>query len=57
MKNAFHFILKAPFVLKIIKKRFDKKDQVNFKIYGVTTLLTNNHSTLITVSHAIKANR
>ena len=47
MKNAFYFILKAIFVLKIlkfisnifghVKKRFDKKAKVNFKIYDVTT--------------------
>ena len=52
MKNAFYFILKALFVLKIFKflswlfghvaKRLDKKDKVNFKFYDVTAWLTNN---------------
>ena len=47
MKTAFFFNLKAVFVLKIFKflswlfgqveKRLDRKDQVNFKIYGVTS--------------------
>ena len=51
MKNAFYFTLKALFVLKVFKflswvfghieKRLDQKDNVNFKIYGVTCL-TNN---------------
>ena len=51
MKNAFYFTLKALFVLKIfqflswlfghVRKRLDKKDYVNFKIYDVTTWLTN----------------
>ena len=55
MKNAFYFILKALFVLKIFKflswlfghvgKRPDWKDEVNFKIYDVTTWLTNNYNT------------
>ena len=49
MKNAFSFILKALFVLKIfnflsrlfhhIKKRPDYKDKANFKIHDVTTWL------------------
>ena len=44
MKNAFHFILKAIFVLKTwlfdhVEKRLDYKDQVNFKIHDVTTWL------------------
>ena len=57
MKNAFYFTLKALFVLKIfnflslvfgyVGKRFDLKDKVNFKIYGVTTWLTINCYTLI----------
>ena len=47
IKNVFYFILKALFVLKIFKflswffgrveKRLDLKDEVNFKIYAVTT--------------------
>ena len=57
MKNAFYFTLKAPFVLKIFKflswlfghvgKRLDQKDKVNFKIFDVTTCLTNNCNTHI----------
>ena len=57
MKNAFYFTLKALSVLKIfnflslvfgyVGKRFDLKDKVNFKIYGVTTWLTINCYTLI----------
>ena len=47
MKNAFYFTSKALFVLKIFKflswlfrhaaERLDKKDQVNFKFYDVTS--------------------
>ena len=47
MKNAFYFILKALFVLKIltflslpfahVEKQLGLKDKVNFKIYDVTT--------------------
>ena len=50
VKNAFYFSLKALLVLKIFKcfysrffffgnveKQLDKKDQVNFRIYDVTT--------------------
>ena len=47
IKNAFNFILKALFVLKIfkilscildhVKKRLDKKARVNFEIYDITT--------------------
>ena len=37
MKNAFYFFLKALL----------KKDKVNFKIYDVTTWLTNNFNTHI----------
>ena len=46
MKNAFHFKLKALFVLDIftflsrvfgyVEKRLDKKAVVNYKIYDVT---------------------
>ena len=46
MKNAFHFMLKALFVLDIftflsrvfgyVEKRLDKKAMVNYKIYDVT---------------------
>ena len=55
MKNAFYFTSKALFVLKIFKflswlfghvaKRLDKKDNVHFKFYDVTTWLTNNRDT------------
>ena len=54
VKNAFYFLLKALFVLKIFEflswlfshaeKRLDKKDKVNFKIYDFTTWLKNNHN-------------
>ena len=47
VKNAFYFSLKALLVLKIFKcfyslfgnveKQLDKKDQVNFRTYDVTT--------------------
>ena len=52
MKNAFYFTSKALSVsvylsfchdfLVMQKKRLDKNDKVNFKIYDVTTWLTNN---------------
>ena len=45
MKNAFYFVLKALFILKIFKfcpdflghagTRLDKKTKVNFKIYAI----------------------
>ena len=57
IKNAFYFILKALFGLKIFKclsllfgdeeKHFDKKDKFNFKIYDVKTWETNNCNTHI----------
>ena len=57
MKNAFYFILKALFVLKILNfcpdffvhlgKQLDKEVQDNFKIYDVTTWETNNYNTYI----------
>ena len=57
IKNAFYFILKAFSVLNKFKflswlfchieKRLDAKDKVNFKIYDITTLLTNNYNTRI----------
>ena len=59
MKNAFYFILKARFILKIFKFLswlFDHEEKttsleryckVNFKIYDVTTCLTNNYNTHI----------
>ena len=52
IKIAFYFILKALFPLKIFKflswlfglveKRLGQKDKVNFRIYYVITLLTND---------------
>ena len=55
MKNAFYFILKALFVLKIFKflswlfghvgKTAWLENKVNFKIHDVTTWLTNNYNT------------
>ena len=48
MKNAFYFMLKALFVVKIFKfqscfgydeEMLDQEDKVNFKIYDVTTWL------------------
>ena len=57
MKNAFYFILKAPFVLKIFKflsrlfghveKMAYKKYKINNKIYDITMWLTNNYNTHI----------
>ena len=57
MKNAFYFMSKAHFVLKIFKflsclfshvaKQLDKKDKVNFKFYDVTAWLINNCNTCI----------
>ena len=53
MKNAFYFMLKALFVLKIFKflwhveKRLDQKDKVHFETYDVTAWLTENHNTHI----------
>ena len=51
IKNVFYFTTKALFILKLLKflswlfgsaaKRLDQKDQVDFKIYDVTTQLTN----------------
>ena len=55
MKNAFYFILKALFVLKIFKfdflfmqdKRLDQKGKVNFEIYDVRAWVTKNYNTYI----------
>ena len=48
MKDAFYFILKAFFVLKIFKsERLDQKDKVSLKIYDVTAWLTENYDTHI----------
>ena len=46
MRNGFNFILKALFVLKVIKF-LDWKDEANFKIYDVTIWLTSNFNTHI----------
>ena len=53
----FYFILKHLFVLKIfnflsglfghVEKGLDQNDKADFKIYDVTTLLTNNYNTHI----------
>ena len=57
MENAFYFVLKALFVLEILKmfvwlfgyvgKRFGKKVKVNFKNYNVTGCIINNCNTHI----------
>ena len=56
MKNAFYFILKAPFVLEIFKfflmtfwscRKNGLIRKVNFKIHEVTAWLTNNYNTRI----------
>ena len=57
MKNAFYFILKALFTLKILNfcpdffghvgKQLDEKAKVNFKIYDVINCETNNYNTHI----------
>ena len=57
MKNAFYFISKAIFVLKLftflswllghVAKRLDMKDKVNLKFYDVTAWLTNDCNTHI----------
>ena len=53
MKNAFHFILKALFVLLLswvfghVEKTAWLKDKVNFEIYDVTAWLTKNCNTHI----------
>ena len=66
MKNAFHFILKAIFVVKIITilfwlfdhvvKRLDEKARVNLKIYDVTDWKANNYNTYIS-EHFKKCNQ
>ena len=57
MKNAFYCTSKALFILKIFKflfwlfchvaKLLVNEDTINFKFYGVTAWLTNNHNTHI----------
>ena len=54
MKYAFYFMLKALFVLEIfpflswrfgyVEKRFDRKAELNFKIYDVTDWTRNNYN-------------
>ena len=66
-KNAFYFTLKALFVLKIfmflswifgqVYKRLDQKDKVNFKVFNVTTCLTNNCNTHCPTCHEVKTIR
>ena len=62
MKNAFYFILKALFVLKIFKFSFWRfghvedtawLEKVNFKIHDVITWLTNNYN-IYTAQHLTK---
>ena len=67
MKNAFYFMLKASFGLKIFnflsghfwscKKRFDVKTNVNFKICDVTDWNTNNYNTHIADFSRSKTNQ
>ena len=70
MKNAFYFILKALFVLKVqflhfcpdffgrVGKRLAKKAKFNSKIYDVIDWETNNHNTNIApISQEVKAVR
>ena len=49
MKNAFYFILKSLFVLKIFEFLFRlfMHFKVNFEIYDVTAWLTKNYKTHI----------
>ena len=57
MKNAFYFMLKTLFALKIftflsrlfgyVGKRLDKKAKVNLNIYNVTDWKINNNNTYI----------
>ena len=57
MKNAFYFMSKALFVLKVfrflsrlfghVKKQLDQKDQANVKIYEVTSWEKSNFNTHI----------
>ena len=57
MESAFHFTLKALFVLKIfrflcrifghVEKQLDQKDKINFKIHDATTWFRNKCNTHI----------
>ena len=61
LADAFHFIWKALFILKIFKvlpwlfghagKQLDKKAKVNFKIYDVTYWETNDYNKHIAQIH------
>ena len=69
MKNAFYFILKTLFVLKIInffffyfsvmqKRRLDYKDKANFRIFDFTTLVNKQLKYIYCpVSHEVKVTR
>ena len=67
MKHAFNFTLKALLVFKTFKvlsrifghfeKRLDWKDNVDFKIYDVTTWLTNNCNIYIYIYIYIHMNK
>ena len=67
MKNAFSFILKALFILKIFKllsrlfynaeKQVGQKDQVNFNIYEVATWEKNHYNTLLSNISRVQGNQ
>ena len=71
MKNAFYFVLKAPFVFKVFFSRYFKflswlfgyvektaqsQRQGYFKIYDVTTWLTNNYDAILSNISRSKGN-
>ena len=67
MKNAFYFILKVLFVLKIFEflswffgyvgKRFDKKAKFNFKFYDFTDWTANKHKHILSNIFRIVCNQ
>ena len=57
MKNAFYFILKAFFILKMCIKNGLIGNKLNFKIYAAKTLLTNDYNIHCTISHELQATR
>ena len=67
MKNAFYFILKAHFVLRMFKvlssffghvrKGVDKKAKANFKIYDVADWQANSYNTYIVQHLKSKGNQ
>ena len=67
MKNAFYFISKALFVLKIFKflswlfgyveEWLDKADKINFKFYDATAWLTNICNTHCPIYGEVKVTR